>query len=83
MSEKKPVIIYGASGYTGRLIAEFMRDQQIPVIAAGRNKERVEAAMRAAKVEALNSCSVYRLRETFTAFRWSSSGGVPCSRCRK
>ncbi len=46
MSEKKPVIIYGASGYTGRLIAEFMRDQQIPFIAAGRNKERVEAAIK-------------------------------------
>jgi len=46
MSEKKPVIIYGASGYTGRLIAEFMRDQQIPFIAAGRNKERVEEAMK-------------------------------------
>ena len=46
MSEKKPVIIYGASGYTGRLIVEFMRDQQIPFIAAGRNKERVEEAMK-------------------------------------
>ena len=46
MSEKKPVIIYGASGYTGRLIAEFMRDQQIPFVAAGRNKERVEEAMK-------------------------------------
>jgi hypothetical protein len=46
MSEKYPVIIYGASGYTGRLIAEFMRDQQIPFIAAGRNKERVEESMK-------------------------------------
>ena len=45
MSNKKPVVIYGASGYSGGLIAEFMRDQQIPFIAAGRNKERVEAAM--------------------------------------
>lgn len=46
MSDKKPVVIYGASGYTGRLIAEFMRDQHIPFIAAGRNKERVEEAMK-------------------------------------
>ena len=46
MSEKKPVIIYGASGYTGRLVAEFMRDQQIPFVAAGRNKERLEASMK-------------------------------------
>jgi len=44
--KKQPVIIYGASGYTGRLIAESLRDQQIPFIAAGRNKERVEESMK-------------------------------------
>jgi len=42
---KNPVVIYGASGYTGRLIAEFLRQYEIPFIAAGRNKERVEEAM--------------------------------------
>ena len=42
---KKPVVIYGASGYTGRLIAEALRNYQIPFIAAGRNKSRVEEAM--------------------------------------
>ena len=42
---KKPVVLYGASGYTGRLIAEFLREYQIPFIAAGRNPEAVQAAM--------------------------------------
>ncbi len=42
---KKPVVIYGANGYTGRLIAEFMRHYQIPFIAAGRNAERVAEAI--------------------------------------
>ena len=43
---KKPVIVYGASGYTGRLVAEALRNYQIPFIAAGRNRERIEEAMR-------------------------------------
>ncbi len=42
---KKPVVVYGASGYTGRLICEFLREYQIPFIAAGRNRERLEQAM--------------------------------------
>ena len=37
---KKPVIIYGASGYTGRLVCEFLRQYQIPFIAAGRDADR-------------------------------------------
>ena len=41
----KPVVLYGASGYTGRLIAEFLREYQIPFIAAGHNPEAVQAAM--------------------------------------
>ena len=42
---KKPVIVYGASGYTGRLVCEFLRQYQIPFIAAGRNKKRVQDVM--------------------------------------
>lgn len=45
MSEKRPVVVYGASGYTGRLVCEFLRDQQIPFVAAGRDKARIEAAL--------------------------------------
>ena len=35
-SNKKPVIVYGASGYTGRLVCEFLRQYAIPFVAAGR-----------------------------------------------
>ena len=40
MSTKKPVIVYGASGYTGRLVCEYLRELQVPFIAAGRDKKR-------------------------------------------
>lgn len=46
MSTKHPIVIYGASGYTGRLIAEFLRDYRMPFVAAGRNRSRIEEAMR-------------------------------------
>ena len=42
---KYPVVIYGASGYTGRLVAEYLREYQLPFIAAGRNPEAIQAAM--------------------------------------
>ena len=43
---KKPVVVYGASGYTGQLVCEFLRHFQIPFIAAGRDRARVEQAMK-------------------------------------
>ena len=42
---KKPVVVYGASGYTGKLICEFLREYQIPFIAAGRSRARIEEAL--------------------------------------
>lgn len=45
MSEKKPVIVYGASGYTGRLVCEYLRELGVPFIAAGRDKKRVQEVM--------------------------------------
>src|SRR6059058_5736215 len=47
MSEKKPVIVYGASGYTGRLVCEYLREYNIPFVAAGRSAEKLNAAMKA------------------------------------
>ena len=41
----KQVVVYGASGYTGRLVCEFLREFQVPFIAAGRNRQRIEEAM--------------------------------------
>jgi len=31
----KPVIVYGASGYTGRLVCEYLREYNVPFVAAG------------------------------------------------
>ena len=45
-SKKKPVIVYGASGYTGRLVCEYLREYHIPFIAAGRSAQKLEAAMK-------------------------------------
>jgi NAD(P)-dependent dehydrogenase (short-subunit alcohol dehydrogenase family) len=42
MSSDKRVVVYGASGYTGKLIAEHLRELNVPFIAAGRNEERVK-----------------------------------------
>ena len=44
-NHKKPVIVYGASGYTGRLICEYLREYGLPFIAAGRSADKLEAAM--------------------------------------
>jgi short subunit dehydrogenase-like uncharacterized protein len=41
----KPVVVYGASGYTGRLVCEYLREYNIPFTAAGRDKARISEAM--------------------------------------
>ena len=45
MSSDKPVIVYGASGYTGRLVCEYLREYNVPFVAAGRDKARILQAM--------------------------------------
>ena len=42
MAEKRPVVVYGVSGYTGRLVCEYLREYNIPFIAAGRDKKKVQ-----------------------------------------
>src|SRR6266536_1006495 len=42
MTAKKPVVVYGVSGYTGRLVCEYLRELNVPFIAAGRDKARVQ-----------------------------------------
>ena len=41
----KPVVVYGASGYTGRLVCEYLRQYHLPFVAAGRSADRVQASM--------------------------------------
>src|ERR1700733_3417245 len=45
MGTDKPVIVYGASGYTGRLVCEYLREYNVPFIAAGRDKAKVQAVV--------------------------------------
>ena len=41
----KPVIVYGASGYTGRLVCEYLRELGVPFVAAGRDGARTQAVL--------------------------------------
>lgn len=45
MTSGYQVVLYGASGYTGKLIAWKLATRGIPFIAAGRNQQRLEAEM--------------------------------------
>lgn len=45
MATDKSVVVYGASGYTGRLICEYLREHNIPFLAAGRDYKRVKEAV--------------------------------------
>ena len=44
MTDKR-VVVYGASGYTGRLICEYLREYGVPFVAAGRDADKVKASM--------------------------------------
>ena len=41
----KPVVVYGASGYTGRLVCEYLREYNVPFVAAGRSAEKIQSSM--------------------------------------
>jgi hypothetical protein len=43
----KPVVVYGASGYTGRLVCEYLREFGIPFVAAGRDGVKIKVSMEA------------------------------------
>ena len=45
MSDSPRVLIYGASGYTGKLIAECMALRNMPFYFVGRSKEKLEASL--------------------------------------
>jgi len=53
---KYPVVVYGASGYTGMLIMDWLIDQGIPFTAVARNAARVKEMM-AARVVRLESAT--------------------------
>src|SRR6202035_5781132 len=38
--------LYGASGFSGRLVAEFLREFNVPFLAAGRDRARIQDVMK-------------------------------------
>lgn len=47
MTDTKPVVVYGASGYTGRLVCEYLRQYGVPFVAAGRDETKLNDSMNA------------------------------------
>ncbi len=45
MSQEPKVLIYGASGYTGKLVAESLAQRCMPFYFVGRNQSRLESAL--------------------------------------
>ena len=45
MPDKRPVVVYGASGFSGRLVVEFLREYNVPFVAAGRDRSRLEEVL--------------------------------------
>jgi short subunit dehydrogenase-like uncharacterized protein len=42
VSERRRVVVYGASGFSARLIIEFLREYNVPFVAAGRDRAKIE-----------------------------------------
>lgn len=45
VASTRKVVVYGASGYTGRLICEYLREYGVPFVAAGRSADRLTSSM--------------------------------------
>lgn len=46
MSQERKVLVYGASGYTGKIIAECLAQRNIPFYMSGRNEQRLVDAIK-------------------------------------
>ena len=46
MSSERKILVYGASGYTGKLISESLGKRNLPFYAAGRSADRIEKEMK-------------------------------------
>ena len=46
MSLGRKVIVYGANGYTGKLVAESLAHRQIPFYFSGRSLDKLQKALR-------------------------------------
>lgn len=70
-ASRDEVVVYGASGYTGKLIATQLADRDLPMVLAGRNQAKLEAVRAAlgetaqARVAAVPTEDASGLRELF------------------
>lgn len=55
MTDKPPVVVYGANGFSGRLVVEYLREYNVPFVAAGRSRKRLEEVM--AKVPGIETAN--------------------------
>jgi short subunit dehydrogenase-like uncharacterized protein len=39
------VVVYGANGFSGRLVVEFLREYNVPFVAAGRAGARIQEVL--------------------------------------
>lgn len=46
MGKVREVVLYGANGYTGKLISESLHTRGVPFIAAGRNQQKLEDGLK-------------------------------------
>ena len=49
MAQERKVLVYGASGYTGKLVSESLAQRGIPFYAVGRTLARLESALEIVK----------------------------------
>jgi hypothetical protein len=61
MTNKAPVVVYGANGFSGRLVVEYLREYNLPFIAAGRSRKRIEDVL--AKVPGIETAN-FEIAET-------------------
>jgi hypothetical protein len=45
MNDARPVVVYGAGGFSARLIIEFLREYNVAFTAAGRNRAKIEEVL--------------------------------------
>jgi short subunit dehydrogenase-like uncharacterized protein len=80
MSTTKPVVIYGANGFSGRLIAEFLREYNVPFVAAGRNRDKLQDVMNHVPGIETANCEIATVGESVEALVQLFSGAkVVCN----
>ena len=60
MTIPRPVVLYGASGSTGRLVTEYLREYGVPFVVVGRNKPGWKASGRPSESSSCTSCHADR-----------------------